>query len=111
MGFIKASRLFFGSALWKCFSMEVLDSTGIVDAATQMKLIKGIEKGLCLLNYSGERNDIALLLQMDAPESLEQFKEHLKKHMTTFPRFTSRIVKVGSEFFLKQVDDPDILAN
>ena len=70
-----------------------------------MQMIKGIEKGLTISNFGGERNDIALLLQMDAPESLEQFKEHLKKHMTKFPRFTSRIVKVGNEFFLRQVDD------
>ena len=45
--------------------------------------LRAMEKATCIMNYSGERSDIALLISMDAPEeSLEEFRKQLKSHMT-----------------------------
>ena len=70
-----------------------------------------MEKGACIMNFSGERDDIALLIQMEAPDELESFRNHLKEHMSKFPRFSSRIVRVGNEFFLRKVTDESVIAS
>ena len=48
---------------------------------------------------------------MDAPESLDKFAEQLKVHFTSYPVFTTRLVKVDTEFYLKQVTDEAVLAD
>ena len=48
-------------------------------------------------------------MEMDAPDSLETFREDLRSHYTKFPRFTSKLVKEGKVYSLRQVTDQDIL--
>ena len=71
-------------------------------------------EGKCII-YSIEekmlRVEIGILMQMDAPESLDSFRDFLKNHFTKYPRYVSRIVKVGDERFLKRVTDESKLAS
>ena len=46
---------------------------------------------------------------MDAPDDLKSFKESFKQHIRKYPRYSSKIVTVGSEYFARPVTDPKIL--
>ena len=48
---------------------------------------------------------------MDAPESLESLRDTLRDHFSKYPRFVSRVVKVGDERFIKKITDESQLAS
>ena len=48
-------------------------------------------------------------MEMDAPESMEVFREELRSHYTQFPRFTSKLVKNGKNYNLEPVTDQAVL--
>ena len=52
-------------------------------------------------------------MEMDAPESLEGFREVLRAHYAKFPRFTAKLVKSNERerFSLDQVTDERVLDN
>ena len=48
---------------------------------------------------------IAFTMEMDAPESLETLRQQLLQHYWSSNRFTSRLVKEGEVFSLRQITD------
>ena len=87
LGKVRVSRsllLVLAAALWKVFSLPILDYSGVSKLTFGLDLIKGMERYF----YEGEEF-IAFVLQMDAPISLEQFKDHMELHFRKFPVFNS----------------------
>ena len=56
----------------------------------------------------GEKIVVSFAMEMDAPESLEGFRELLMSHFTQIPRFTTRLVPNENEnglYHHRQVTD------
>ena len=70
----------FGAILWKWYSMLALDSLGLIKPLFNMELVTGFEKMQAINAAAGDYNhcDIQFLFQMDAPDNLEEFNEHLR---------------------------------
>ena len=99
------------AGVWNASSLILLDKTGLTKKLCEMELLDSDRKWYPLCAEAGFGGDIAFLLQMDAPESLDSFVSWMKAQLTQHPEFTSRIVQVGYDYYLKQVTDEKLLAD
>ena len=45
---------------------------------------------------------------MEAPDSLELFREKLRDHFSQFHRFNSKMIKIGPEYYFDRIGDEQL---
>ena len=82
-----------------------MQNVGITKMLLGMERLGSAEHSAALLDSKDVRDEMSLIIQMDAPADMIAFKEKLDKHFAKFPRLRSRVVSIGEEFYLKEVTD------
>ena len=94
--------------------MRMFSAGSKEDAANSGKWIGELneqEQIIANVVKTDSETNIAVTMEMDAPDSLEAFRDKLKAHYQSFPRFTSKLVRNGQVYSLEQTTDQDALDN
>lgn len=83
----KALALIMAALLWKVSSLRLLDNLGVNKALFGMEMARGME-----YYYRDGNQYISFIMQMDAPDSLEQLRDDMREHFKRFPRLNQRLV-------------------
>ena len=73
------------AGVWSCSSLLLFDKLGLTKQFCGMEIIQDERKFYLLAMAAGINSDMAFLMQMDAPESLDSFATWMKAHFTQHP--------------------------
>lgn len=69
------------------------------------------ENSFLHMTVQDKSNGVAFTMEMDAPESLDEFTQHMRSHYARYPRYTSQLVYESGRYHLEQVTDAEKLAD
>ena len=100
----KALTLFI--AIIHCrWGLYFLNMCGLVEKLFGMEMLVFCDR---IFQLCGP-HPVLTTVKMDAPDDLEEFRTKVIEHFMTFKRCKSVIKQIGSEFFMKETSNVDVL--